>query len=283
LFVEPPFNYTGSKFSLLPQIAPLFDKSKSRLVDLFAGGGSVYGNMAGKYEMVLANDIIADLIGCHKALLEDMAGTLSRVRSLAVRKDDDAGYARLRASYNEQPEPLKLWALMACCTNNMMRFNKSFKFNQTFGRRTFNDNTEAKARGFVARVSTFAKSIEFSAASFDAVKVGSGDMVYADPPYSNTEAGYNAYWGAGDDVRLFEYLLKASDDGASVAVSGVRSHAGEPCRLLDMLHGKGFGMLALAKDYNKVSRAGAKKSEEVLMTNYDPPAEPEWGLEAPDE
>ena len=49
-YVNPPMNYTGSKFKLLEQILPEFDYTKPYFVDLFMGGGSVYTNVVDKYE-----------------------------------------------------------------------------------------------------------------------------------------------------------------------------------------------------------------------------------------
>ncbi len=60
--IETPFNYTGSKFKLLEQLLPVFDYSKPYFVDLFTGGGSVYTNIIDRYQKVIANDIISDLV-----------------------------------------------------------------------------------------------------------------------------------------------------------------------------------------------------------------------------
>jgi len=68
--IETPFNYTGSKHKLLTQLLPEFDYTKPYFVDLFMGGGSVYTNVVDKYQKVIANDIIGDLVGIHKSLLE---------------------------------------------------------------------------------------------------------------------------------------------------------------------------------------------------------------------
>src|SRR5574344_1815734 len=46
--INPPFNYTGSKFKLLDQILPLLDYNKEYFIDLFCGGGSVYTNVLDK-------------------------------------------------------------------------------------------------------------------------------------------------------------------------------------------------------------------------------------------
>src|ERR1039457_7576854 len=129
--IETPFNYTGSKFKLLDQILPEFDYSKPYFVDLFAGGGSVYTNVIDKYQRLIVNDIIKDLIGIHKGLIESDE-IVEKTKLLCLSKDDQQGFLKLRESFNSDKSPEKLWALMLCCTSNMMRFNKSHLFNQTF-------------------------------------------------------------------------------------------------------------------------------------------------------
>ena len=68
--IETPFNFTGSKFKLLYQLIPEFDTKKDKFVDVFCGGGSVYTNIVDKYNQIEVNDVISDLIGIHKGLLE---------------------------------------------------------------------------------------------------------------------------------------------------------------------------------------------------------------------
>ena len=69
--INTPFNYTGNKFSLLEQIIPHFDSSKEYFIDLFCGGGSVYTNIVDKYQKVLINDKISELVEIHKNLILD--------------------------------------------------------------------------------------------------------------------------------------------------------------------------------------------------------------------
>ena len=68
-YINSPFNYTGSKFKLLEQILPLIDYSKTIFVDAFAGGGCVYLNLLDKYENIIVNDIIEDLISIQRELI----------------------------------------------------------------------------------------------------------------------------------------------------------------------------------------------------------------------
>lgn len=267
-YVEGVMNYTGSKFKLLNQILPHLDYSKPYFIDLFCGGGSVYTNILDKYEKVIANDIITDLIGIHKSLLES-DDIVDETKALCPGKSNKEGFISLREDYNNNPSSAKLWALMLSSTNNMMRFNQKFKYNQTYGERGWNNNTDKKVEAFTNHVRKYKDKVRFSSKSFNDVEVNSNKvMVYADPPYSNTEAGYNAYWKKDDDVKLYEYLKQIDKIGSSFMVSGVLKHDDKSCFLLDKLISDGYKVIKLNYDYNKVSRKGNKETEEIIIVNY---------------
>ena len=266
--IETPFNYTGSKFKLLDQILPEFDYTKPYFVDLFMGGGSVYTNVVDKYQKILANDIIKDLVGIHQELLNS-DDIIEMTKSICPDKTDANAFLSLRDDYNTNPSPEKLWALMLSCTSNMMRFNQKFKFNQTFGKRTWNSSTQNKVETFIKHIRPFQDKIRFTSNTFNDVNISSDKvMVYADPPYSNTEAGYNAYWKKDDDDKLYNFLLDIDRKGSSFMISGVLSHNGETCKLLSSLIEDKFNYKVLNFDYNKVSRVGKKETDEVIIMNY---------------
>ena len=101
-YIEGVMNYTGSKFKLLEQILIEMDTSKKIFVDAFCGSGSVYANVLDRYEKVIVNDIISDLIGIHKGLLysDDI---VNKTKSLCPGKDNPVGYGTLRDNYNSNP------------------------------------------------------------------------------------------------------------------------------------------------------------------------------------
>lgn len=279
--IQTPFNYTGSKFKLLEQILPEFDYTKPYFVDVFAGGGSVYTNVLDKYEKIIANDIISDLIGVHKSLLESN-DIISSTKSLCPGKSNPEGFGALRNSYNENPSPDKLWALMLSSTNNMMRFNQKFKYNQSYGNRGWNTNTDKKVEDFTNHIRKYKDNIKFSSKTFDDISVSSDKiMFYCDPPYGRiknvdgtmgtkqiSEAGYNAFWKKDDDLRLYDYLKLIDESGSSFMVSGVLKHDDKVCWMLDKLISDGYNYKVLSFDYNKVSRKGKKETTEIIITNY---------------
>jgi len=74
------------------------------------------------------------LVGIHKSLLESDR-IIEETKSICPSKGQPELFGKLREDYNSNPTPAKLWALMLSSTNNMMRFNQKFKYNQTFGDR----------------------------------------------------------------------------------------------------------------------------------------------------
>jgi len=267
-YIEGVMNYTGSKFRLLEQLLPEMDYTKSYFLDLFCGGGSIYTNIVDKYDKVIANDIISDLIGIHKSLLEGDE-IIEETKKLCPGKSNKDGFINLRSDYNTNHTPAKLWALMLSSTNNMMRFNQKFKYNQTYGERGWNKNTDIKVDIFTKHIREYKNKIRFISNRFDEVEIKSSNaMVYIDPPYSNTEAGYNAYWMKDDDVKLYNYIKNIDKVGSSFMISGVLKHDDKPCFLLEILISDGYNYKELIFDYNKVSRKGNKETKEIIIKNF---------------
>ena len=280
--IETPFNYTGSKHKLLEQLLPEFDYTKPYFVDLFCGGGSVYTNVADKYEKLIANDIIKDLIDIHQSLLNS-DDIITETKSICPGKNNQESFLKLRDDYNLNPTPAKLWALMLSSTNNMVRFNQKFKYNQTYGDRGWNTNTDKKVEIFTNYIRQYKDKIRFKSVPFDQIEISSDKiMFYVDPPYGRvkngdgsigkkqiSEAGYNAFWKEDDDIKLYNYLKLIDQCGSSFMVSGVLHHDGKTCWMLNKLIQDGYRYKELQFDYNKVSRKGDKVTTEVIIMNFE--------------
>jgi DNA adenine methylase Dam len=279
--IETPFNYTGSKFKLLEQILPEFDYTKPYFVDLFTGGGSVYTNVLDKYEKVIANDIIKDLIGIHQELLNS-DNIIDLTKKTCPNKTDDVAFSKLRDDYNLNPTPDKLWALMLSCTSNMMRFNQKFKFNQTFGKRSWNSSTQNKVDLFTKHIRQYKDKIRFSSKPFNELGLSKNTFYYIDPPYGYikdkngdignkqiSEAGYNSFYYKQDDINLYNLCNEINKNGSTFVLSGVLEHGDKTSWILDKLIQDGFKYKELNFNYNKVSKKGDKVTTEVIIMNYD--------------
>lgn len=280
--IETPFNYTGSKFRLLNQILPEFDYTKSNFVDLFAGGGSVYTNVVDKYEKVLVNDIIKNLIGIHQGLM-DGDDIIQKTKVIcSTLKESQEDYLKLRDEYNKNPTPDKLWALMLSCNSNLMRFNQKGIFNQTWGRRSYNTSTEKKVKDFTTHIRQFKHKIIFTYQNFNELEIAKDTLYYIDPPYGYvkkedgsignkqiSEAGYNNFYYKQDDINLYNFCHRVNDAGSTFVLSGVLEHGGQTSWILDKLISDGFNYKELKFDYDKINKTGSdKKTKEVIVKNY---------------
>lgn len=281
-YKNTPFNYTGSKFKLLDQILPKFDYTKNNFVDIFAGGGSVYTNILDKYDKIIVNDVIKDLIGIHESLLlsDDI---IEETMSLCPDKGDKDSFLNLREDYNNDNTSSKLWALMLSSTNNMIRFNLKFKYNQSYGNRGWNSNTTLKVEEFKNHIREYKDKIKYISKPFNELKlpISKDIMFYFDPPYGRikneddtmgnkqiSEAGYNAFWKKEDDINLYNYIKEVDKMGSSFMVSGVLEHNNLTCWMLDKLINDGYEFEVLEHNYNKVSKKGEKNTKEVIIKNY---------------
>lgn len=281
MYTNTAINFTGSKFKLLEQIIPEMDYTKKFFVDLFAGSFVVGSNVVDKYDKILANDIIKDLIGIHKEIINNSEEFIPKVKSLSVSNEDQIGFNKLRENYNKNNSPEGLYALLLCSTNNMMRFNQKFEYNQTFGKRSYNQSTEKKLKEYIKYIKPFKEKIFFSSKHFSEIKITKPSMIYIDPPYGRvqdenknitnkqiSEAGYNIFWKMDDDLKLYNYILNLHYQKHSFMLSGLLEHNGKKSWMLNKLIENGFKYKKLNYDYNFVSRKGNKESIEIIIMNY---------------
>lgn len=196
-----PFNYAGSKSDY-----PDLHVVSCPLVDLFGGGGGFWSHVAS--DDVVVNDSCFPLVSFQAIVREasdpEFEALVARLRAVTGHVDSREAYEALRAEFNASGDPEAFYATLCCCTNNLIRFNRSGGFNQTWGRRSFNAKMEAKLRAFRERVKR--KRVVFSSCDFTSVDPGDR-LVFADPPYLVTGAGYNAEWSRIREEALYDYLV----------------------------------------------------------------------------
>lgn len=150
----------------------------------------------------------------------------------------------------------------------MIRFNKKFEFNQTFGKRTINKKTLEKIEIFNNYVSEYSNKIIFNSLNFKDINLQSGICYYLDPPYINTLAGYNQYWSKQLESELYDFIHKIDSLGSTFILSGVLVHNGNTSKLITDLITEKFNIKYLNCDYNKVSRIGDKETIEIIIKNF---------------
>lgn len=267
--IKSPTNYTGAKDKLMPQLLEFFPNDIGTFYDVFCGGLSVSINC--NYENIIANDIIKPLIQFYQNLKDSQSlqEEIDLIKSHSIDKLSKEDFLKKRKEFNITKNPYTFFALMSSCTNNMMRFNKKFEFNQSFGKRTINDSTISKLFSFGEKLKE--KNIRFESLSFDElfekIPPNKNDFVYLDPPYLITEAGYNSYWSKELELKLFEVIDKLDSQNIRFALSGVSKHKGVAYPYMDRL--SKYNVIDIKHDYQKVARKkDLGETQEILVINY---------------
>lgn len=259
--IESPINYMGSKHKLLPQLLALFPQKKT-FYDIFTGGGSIYINIAHRYQQVVANDILTDLIAVHRQL--QCPDFIHKAAALSIpTKACQQSYLTLRERYNKEHAPEQLLALIWSCNSNMMRFNKDLQFNQTWGQRAYNQSTQNKIQLFQARNYT---NVKFENKHFyEYINLRDQDaFIYLDPPYSNTEAGYNNLWTQQDEQQLISLLQTFITHKTAFGLSGVLNEKNNA--IYNFFQMQPVSIYYLGDMYQKVSKK-ERTNIEYYITN----------------
>lgn len=252
----------GSKYKLLDKLIPLFPKNKEVFLDLFTGSGVVYMNVNHLYNKVISNDILSDLIDIHKNIKNK--NYIEKAISNSIKtKYSQEEYLKLREDYNSTKDSSMLLSLIWSCNSNMMRFNNNFIFNQTWGKRCFNKNTQKKLD--ILQDKNF-DNVKFISYDFYDIglKADKNTFVYLDPPYFNTEAGYNSFWNINNENSLIHLLKYYIDNDIKFGISGVDN--GKPNNILEFLKNYKLEIYWFGDLYQKISKKD-KINNEYYITN----------------
>lgn len=294
--IKSPLNYTGAKHRLLPQILPLLPTT-SCFVDLFAGGATVAVNI--KAEHIIINDVNTAVVGLFewmhnkdpKEIISGFKNVIERLglsdtstnsydhyscdSSAGLAKYNKEAFLRLRAEYNEDKDPLLLYALIVYAFNNQVRFNSSGGYNLPVGKRDFNNSMQEKLVSFVTELNAKTK-VSFTNQDFRSLDLSTlpkDTLIYCDPPYLITTASYNESggWTETDEHELLAFLEKVDSLGLKFALSNVLEAKNQENAILkNWVQDKGFTCHALEKSYansNYQRKNKTSSSLEVLITN----------------
>lgn len=280
-YVKSPLNYTGGKFQLLDKIIPSFPTGVKNFVDLFAGGMNVSINT--NADTIYVNDHINYLIELYeyfqKTPISELMVSIKNIIDEYSLQNNVDGYNRLRADYNKDKTPLKLYVLSCYSFNYMLRFNNSHEFNMPYGqgKHQYSANLEHNLVQFSTALKS--KNIIFSNQDFkdfDYSRLSSGDLIYCDPPYLITTAAYNdgtrgfGDWTEHEDKALLNILDQLNARGVYFALSNVLYHKGNANQYLIDWSSK-YIVTHLDKSYSNCNYQFKDRdtfTDEVLITNY---------------
>lgn len=225
--VRSPLKWAGGKKKVVDEIASLLpSKGKSRLVEPFVGGGSVFLNL--DFDEYLLVDMNQDLISLFNIIKNQPLQFTEAAEPFFSGVYNDADkYYELRLAFNESTDEFERAVLFLYLNrhgyNGLCRYNKSGGYNVPFGRykHPYFPKTELILFSQKAQNATFIQG-DFETA-FRQLKAG--DVVYCDPPYSplNPTSNFTAYAGNSfnddDQKRLVECAEVAKAQGIASLIS----------------------------------------------------------------
>ena len=261
-FVEPLFSYMGNKMKLLPYInylLPIQDEIfmyNFTFVDVFTGSGAVAINT--KADRVVLNDIDPFLIDIYKELSvtpPDKAWekVMGVIKEYKLAPDNVETYKKCREDYNKIPleERGKYWYWgLALVYHSYNRSNVSHnlqgEYNSAYGgiknpddetKKSKVDLKVSKRRFFKFAKLLYEKEFEFSCKSYKEIDIEKRyydeDVIYYfDPPYLISDATYNKYWSAQDEIELYEYIDNCTKKNIKCMLSNVLEDKGKRNEIL---------------------------------------------------
>ncbi|MDR0367554.1 MAG: Dam family site-specific DNA-(adenine-N6)-methyltransferase [Bacteroidales bacterium] len=302
--IPSPFNYSGGKYKLLPQLLPLFPNDVKLFADLFSGGGNVGINV--NAEKVLLNDTDNNLVNLYLLFnkldeetifnkifetIEKYKLSRSDLHDYSFYNCDSANglmpynkekYLLLRKDFNslkrkDEEYYLLLYVIIVFSFNNQIRFNSKGEFNLPIGKRDFNKCMQKKLFDFIYRIKE--DRFVFDNKSFDNVDNTDWDentFVYCDPPYLITCATYNEQnkWNEQFEKKLLNFLDMLTERNIKFALSNVIKSKGKENRFLQEWLTKNknrYSVVNLDFNYansNYRTKDRSKSTNEVLILNY---------------
>lgn len=211
--------WIGSKQRFAAQICQTFPRDIGTYFEPFVGSAAVLAALGPQRAM--ASDVLPPLVTIWRTLVEDPTLLCTWYADRWHQLHDGAkvaNYLALRSSYNRAPNAADLLFLVRSCYGGVVRFAKDGSMNtpcgihrpiapEEFARRAERWRTRLAGTQFV--LSDFEPMI-------DAAR--HGDLVYCDPPYSDSQ---NALYGAQAFSldRLFAAIDRAKSRGVRVALS----------------------------------------------------------------
>lgn len=278
-----PFFYMGDKSKLFDQIRGHLPVGIDRLIEPFAGGGSMFMNVeAGEY---LLNDLSKWIIKIHQMLnsyrgrkekfyeeifkLIRHYGLTSKYFGTCGSNRD--GYNRMRKDFNDggQQDTMLLYMLLIYGFNHMTRFNKKGEFNLPVGNLDFNMNTYNALNDYFEQ--SVRKHPQWHCQDFrtflNGIDYAKGDLVYIDPPYLISSYKYNKMWNEDCERDLIGVMDELDGRGVRFAVSNIITYNGRRNEIFGEWAVR-YNVHTIKSNYINYHDNSKKALLEVLVTNY---------------
>lgn len=214
--------WAGNKTAVMPHLKKHLPAGP-RLVEPFAGSCAVM--MDTDYPSYLVADINPDLINMYQQIKDDCEGFIATAKALFERGNNEGDYYWHRRIFNSTGGNLvDFWHAVVFlylnrhCYRGLCRYNRAGHFNVPYGNYKAAYFPETEIRAFAEK----AKRATFVCAGYEETLalLLPGDVIYCDPPYDGTFAGYHtAGFSEDDQYRLASILERRSSEGHPVVAS----------------------------------------------------------------
>ena len=212
--------WIGNKQRFAHQIASYFPTDIQTYFEPFLGSGAVLAALQPR--QAIGSDAFGPLMEIWMTLVSDPEKVVQWYRT---RYDEYAafekpeGYERIKARYNASPNGADLLFLCRSCYGGVVRFRKSDGYMST----PCGVHTPITPGSFAQRVQIWRRrlaGVSFIQMDFSEAmqRAKCGDLVYCDPPYTQSQT--ILYQGQGFELtRLMDEIVSCKERGVRVALS----------------------------------------------------------------
>jgi len=217
--------WAGNKTAVMPHLKKHLPAGP-RLVEPFAGSCAVM--METDYPSYLVADINPDLINMYQQIKDNSEAFIAVAKVFFEYEPAVAKimYYKIRREFNcfreyensDFRQAIRFLYLNRHCYRGLCRYNRAGHFNVPYGHYKAVYFPEAEIRAFAKK----AQRATFICAGYEETlaQLLPGDVVYCDPPYDGTFAGYHtAGFSEDDQYRLASVLERRSSEGYPVVAS----------------------------------------------------------------
>ncbi|MEP5623481.1 MAG: Dam family site-specific DNA-(adenine-N6)-methyltransferase, partial [Hyphomicrobiales bacterium] len=178
--LQPFLKWTGGKRWAVKDLKNLIPESYGRYFEPFLGGGALFFHLK-PYPATLS-DTNLELINTYRQVRDECEQVVSRLQRLPICRDQ---FLKIRASRPRTNinKAVRFLFLNRTAYNGMFRVNQRGEFNVPFGCK---EGTRLCDPTHFRRISKALQNRSIRVSDFEAIidLAESGDIVYADPPYT---------------------------------------------------------------------------------------------------
>ena len=282
--IQPPINYTGSKYRLMGQLLPHLPQGIETLYDYFGGSACVALNLAEYANEVVYNDRDLNLTNLMEYLYETpeqeiVPAVRAVIEEHGLGKGEKENFHAYRDYFNQDTfgnTPAEFIALIYHSFSSNIRYNRAGDkiTSSSGGSEAFFRQCHEKR---LVEASKHFKKVPWRFTALDLFEIDwdepqEYDFVYLDPSYlASGETMYSHHWKEDHERYLLAKLDELNARGVNFALSNVLYNKGHTNPILEEWCKK-YKVIELSMSYKNASHQKHEGKElptrEVLIINY---------------